>query len=126
MSTLAVVLGVSLVLIVFPIYVNQVGISLASPLTVRVVLAVGPVLIFLLQLIEGRLSPSPYSLASAVLYGVFAVSATLVRRRAIRSAALRLVPSPNREAGAPETCHSRRAALAIDHPLRSDSKRWAD
>jgi mannitol-specific phosphotransferase system IIBC component len=33
--------------------------SLASPLTIRVVLASGPVLIFLFQLIEGRLSASP-------------------------------------------------------------------
>ena len=75
----------SLALIVFPIYVNQVAISLASPLTVRVVLAVGPVLIFLLQLADGRLSPSPYSLAAAVLYGVSALSTTLARHRAIRA-----------------------------------------
>lgn len=87
-SAIKVVLGASLLLIVFPIYVNQVGISLASPLTVRVVLAVGPVLIFLLQLAEGRLSSSPYSLASAAIYGVFAVLAALTRRRAIRLAAL--------------------------------------
>ncbi len=77
---------IALLLIVFPIYVNQVGIGLASPLTVRVVLATGPVLLFFLQLIEGRLSASPYSLAVAILYAVFAISATLARRRAIRSA----------------------------------------
>jgi len=41
-------------LIVLPSYVNQVGISLASPLTVRVVLAAGPVLIFFVQLRPGR------------------------------------------------------------------------
>lgn len=78
-SAITAVLGASLLLIVFPIYVNQVGISLASPLTVRVVLASGPALIFLLQILEGRLSSSPYSLASAVLYAVFAVSAALTR-----------------------------------------------
>lgn len=75
-------------LIVFPSYVNQVGISLASPLTVRVVLAVGPVLIFFFQLIEGRLSAAPYSLTAAVLYAVVAISAGLARQRAIRSAFL--------------------------------------
>ena len=80
-SDAAVVLGAALLLIVFPIYVSQVGISLASPLTVRAVMALGPVLIFVLQLVEGRLSPSPYSLATGVLYGVFAVSAALARRR---------------------------------------------
>ena len=73
----------ALLLIVLPIYVNQVGISLASPLTVRVVVAIGPVLILALQLVEGRLSPSPYSLGVSLAYGAFAVAATLVRRRAI-------------------------------------------
>jgi len=76
----------ALLLIVFPIYVNQVGIALASPLTVRVVLAAGPVLLFFLQLIEGRLASSPYSLAAAVFYAVFAIAAALARRHAIRSA----------------------------------------
>ena len=67
-ADVAVVLGAALLLIVVPNYVNQVGISLASPLTVRAVMALGPVLIFGLQLVEGRLSPSPYSLATAALY----------------------------------------------------------
>jgi hypothetical protein len=66
--------------------VNQIGISLASPLTVRVVLAAGPVLIFLVQLFEGRLSASPYSLTAATLYAVAAVAAGVARQRAIRSA----------------------------------------
>ena len=85
-SDAAIVLGAALLLIVFPIYVSQVGISLASPLTVRAVMALGPVLIFVLQLVEGRLSPSPYSLATGVLYGIFAVSAAVARRRISRSA----------------------------------------
>jgi drug/metabolite transporter (DMT)-like permease len=73
----------ALLLIVLPIFVNQIGIALASPLTVRVVVAVGPVLILGLQVIEGRLSASAYSLAAALIYAVFAVAATLVRRRAV-------------------------------------------
>lgn len=73
-------------LIIIPSYVNQIGISLASPLTVRVVLSTGPVLIFFVQLIEGRLSASPYSLAAAILYAVAAISAGLARQHAIRSA----------------------------------------
>jgi len=72
--------------VVFPIYVNQVGVALASPLTVRVALAVGPVLIFALQLVEGRLSPSPYSLVAALLYAVFAIAAALTGCRTIRAA----------------------------------------
>jgi hypothetical protein len=84
--TVDAVLGIASLLIIVPSYVNQVGISLASPLTVRVVLATGPVLIFLVQLIEGRLSASPYSLTAATLYAVVAISAGLARQRAIRSA----------------------------------------
>ena len=79
----------ALLLIVLPIYVNQVGISLASPLTVRVVVAIGPVLILALQIVEGRLSPSPYSLGVSLAYGAFAVAATVARRRAIAEAARR-------------------------------------
>lgn len=90
-SDSAVVLGAMLLLIVFPIFVSQVGISLASPLTVRAVMALGPVLIFGLQLVEGRLSPSPYSLAVGMLYGIFAVSAALARRR---QSALSVATSP--------------------------------
>ena len=79
-------MAIASLLIVLPSYVNQVAISLASPLTVRVVLATGPVLIFFVQLIEGRLSASPYSLTAAILYAVVAISAGLARQRAIRSA----------------------------------------
>ncbi|MBI3825609.1 MAG: hypothetical protein HY294_06420 [Candidatus Rokubacteria bacterium] len=80
------VMAIASLLIIVPSYVNQVGISLASPLTVRVVLATGPVLIFFVQLIEGRLSASPYSLTAAILYAVVAIAAGLARQRAIRAA----------------------------------------
>ena len=80
------VAAAAVLLVVLPIYVNQVGIALASPLTVRVVLAAAPAMIFLLQLAEGRLSSSPYSLAAAVTYGAAAVGAAVVRRRTIRAA----------------------------------------
>ncbi len=83
-ATLAMIAAASLLLIVLPNYVNQVGISLASPLTVRAVLAVGPVLVFALQLVEGRLPSSPATLTVCVLYAVFAVAAAVARRRATR------------------------------------------
>lgn len=76
-------------LVVLPIYVNQIGIALASPLTVRAVLAVGPVLVFGLQLAEGRLSSSPFTLAACVFYAAFAVAGALARRRAIGMARAR-------------------------------------
>jgi drug/metabolite transporter (DMT)-like permease len=77
------VMAIAVLLILVPSYVNQVAIALASPLTVRVVMASAPVIIFGLQTIEGRLSPSPYSLAATLLYALFAVLAGLFRQRAI-------------------------------------------
>ena len=76
---------VAAVLIVVPNYINQLAISLASPLTVRVVLAVAPVLIFILQIPEGRLTTSPYSVVVALLYGVAAVAVAATRGWAIRT-----------------------------------------
>jgi hypothetical protein len=86
--SLDVPLLLSLLLIMVASYVNQLAISLASPLTIRVVLASGPVLIFLFQLIEGRLSASPYILAAALLYATPPIAAGAVRRRAIRTKVL--------------------------------------
>ena len=85
-ATLGTIAGASLLLIVLPNYVNQIGVALASPLTVRAVIAVGPVLVFLLQLVEGRLPSSPATLAACVVYAVFAVASAVARRRAIRLA----------------------------------------
>jgi drug/metabolite transporter (DMT)-like permease len=82
-SVLVTVAIASLALIVLPNYVNQIGIALASPLTVRAVLALGPVLVFLLQLVEGRLPSSAATLAACMLYAGFAVAAAVARRRAI-------------------------------------------
>jgi len=79
-------LVIAVLLIVAASYVNQVAISLASPLTVRVILALGPVLIFFFQMIEGRLLASPYSLIAGILYGFAAVFAAIARQRAIRAA----------------------------------------
>jgi drug/metabolite transporter (DMT)-like permease len=75
---------VAAALIVVSSYVNQVAISLATPLTVRVVLAAAPAFIFALQMVEGRLITSPYSLLAAAVYGCAAVSAAVARRLAIR------------------------------------------
>jgi len=67
----------AVMLIVLPLYLNQRGIALASPLTVRVVHAAGPVLVFALQLVDGRLPASPWSLAVVIGYSASAaVSAT--------------------------------------------------
>jgi hypothetical protein len=76
----------------FRCFVVSQGGSLASPLTVRVALSLGPVFIFALELIEGRLVSSPYSLAAAGVYSFFAIGAAGARQRATRSAAGGLSP----------------------------------
>jgi hypothetical protein len=82
---------IALLLIIVPNYVNLVAISLASPLTVRVVLAIGPSLIFFCQLIEGRLTVSRYSLMAAILYALAAIAAAIARQHAIRAVETRVV-----------------------------------
>jgi drug/metabolite transporter (DMT)-like permease len=81
-GALAVVAAAALLLIVIPVYVSQVGIALASPLTVRVALSLAPVLIFALELAERRLSSSPSTLAVAAAYSLSAIGGALARRRA--------------------------------------------
>jgi hypothetical protein len=71
--------------IVCPIYVSQWSISLASPITVRVALALAPVVIFAFQLVEGRLGASPYTSAVETLCCTFALAAAAARRRSMRS-----------------------------------------
>ena len=73
-------------LIVLPNYINQIGVALASPVTVRAVLALGPVLVFALQLGDGRFRPRRGRSPSPLLYAVFAVSVVLARRQAIVAA----------------------------------------
>ena len=85
LSWINVSLGIAVFLIVAASYVNQLAFSLASPLTVRVILAAGPILIFLFQMIEHRLSASRYSLVAVMLYGFATTLAALARQRAIRA-----------------------------------------
>jgi hypothetical protein len=73
----------SFLLIVVPNYVNQIGVALASPVTVRAVVALGPVLVFALQTLEGRLSPSSGTLGVSVIYALLVVAAAIARHRAI-------------------------------------------
>ncbi len=101
-------IAIAVLLILVPSYTNQVVIALASPLTVRVVVASAPVIIFLLQAIEGRLSPSLYSLAATMLCALCAVLAGLARQRAI------VTTKSNRKNRSLDTS-SLRQPLSADH-----------
>ena len=56
-----------------PIYFNQIGVKLASPITVRVLLALGPVFLIALQTAVGGLALSGYSLAGVLIYCAIAM-----------------------------------------------------
>ena len=85
----------AVMLIVLPLYLNQRGIALASPLTVRVVHAAGPVLVFALQFVDGRLPTSPWSLAVVIGYSASAALSATARQWRVAADARRekLAPS---------------------------------
>ncbi len=73
------------VLMAVPIYLNQVGVKLASPLTVRVLLALGPVFVVALQTAIGGMALSGYSLAGVAAYCAIAIVAALARAVSARA-----------------------------------------
>ena len=68
-----------------PIYLNQIGVKLASPLTVRVLLALGPVFLIVLQTAVGGMKLSGYSLAGVAAYCAIAITAALARAVSARA-----------------------------------------
>lgn len=76
------------VLMAVPIYFNQIGVKLASPITVRVLLALGPVFLIVLQSAVGGLPLSGYSLAGVLAYCAIAIGAALARLVGARRQAL--------------------------------------
>jgi hypothetical protein len=66
-------------LMAVPIYLNQIGVKLASPITVRVLLALGPVFLIALQTAVGGLALSGYSFAGVLIYCAIAMAAALAR-----------------------------------------------
>ena len=78
-------------LMAVPIYLNQIGVKRVSPLTVRVLLALGPVFLIALQTGVGGTRLSGYSLAGVTAYCVIAIVAALAR---VISAKAATVPAP--------------------------------
>jgi drug/metabolite transporter (DMT)-like permease len=100
----------AVMLIVLPLYLNQRGIALASPLTVRVVHAAGPVLVFALQFVDGRLPASPWSLAVVIGYSASAALSATARQ-------WRVAVDARRESGARHrTASARGEGLALVLP----------
>jgi drug/metabolite transporter (DMT)-like permease len=72
-------------LMAVPIYFNQIGVKRTNPLTVRVLLALGPVFLIALQTFAGGVALSGYSLAGVSAYCAIATVAALVRLRESRN-----------------------------------------
>jgi drug/metabolite transporter (DMT)-like permease len=80
-SDAATLTSVATVLIVLPLYAFQVGIGLTAPLTAQVLRALGPVFVFALQQIEGRLSYSAPTLICILAYSAAAILSNLAHAR---------------------------------------------
>ena len=88
-GSLALVAANCLVLIVLPIYVNQVGVALASPVTAGVASAFQPTLLYGLQTLcsrDGAAANSQSSAISIFVYSCLAVASTVARGRETRAA----------------------------------------
>ncbi|MPZ57938.1 MAG: hypothetical protein GEU91_15855 [Rhizobiales bacterium] len=67
------------ILIVLPLYSLQVGIARTAPLTAHVIRSLGPVCVFALELVDGRIAYSTLTLLGIALYSFFSVTGNLVR-----------------------------------------------
>ncbi len=67
-------------LIVLPLYVLQLGIARTQPLTAHVIRSLGPVFVFALEQVDGRITFAPPVLALIVVYSICAIGASLSRR----------------------------------------------
>ena len=65
-------------LIALPLYALQVGVAHTSPLTAHVIRALGPVFIFGLELLDGRVNYSAYTLLAIIAYSIFVIASNLV------------------------------------------------
>lgn len=66
-------------LIALPLYILQVGVARTPQLTAHVIRSLGPVFVFALQQIDGRLSLSWPILILIILYSIFVIAANIVR-----------------------------------------------
>ncbi|MEM1299767.1 MAG: hypothetical protein AAGH68_10850 [Pseudomonadota bacterium] len=67
------IVGIGLLLIIPPLYALQEAVALVSTLTIGAITALGPFLIFALQIVEGRVAFAEMSLIGLSLYSVGAV-----------------------------------------------------
>jgi drug/metabolite transporter (DMT)-like permease len=83
----AMLTALATVLMVLPLYAFQVGIALTAPLTANVLRALGPVFVFALQQIDGRLTYSAPTLIGILAYSAAAILSNVAHARGEAGAA---------------------------------------
>ncbi|MEM8840303.1 MAG: DMT family transporter [Pseudomonadota bacterium] len=78
---LAIVVLIGLVIMAFPVFAMQKAISLMSALTLAAITALGPVLVFLFQVIEGRVDYAPATMTGLLIYFAGAILAACAGAR---------------------------------------------
>ncbi len=67
-ADIALAVGIGLVIMAFPIYAVQRAVALVSTLTIGAITALGPLFVFGLQTIEGRVDYAPATLFGLAIY----------------------------------------------------------
>lgn len=75
------VAAAALLLIVIPVWFNQIGMAKISPLSARVITAFGPVLVFGLQQFDARITWSTETFVAVTVYSALATVANLSQRK---------------------------------------------
>jgi drug/metabolite transporter (DMT)-like permease len=76
LADIAFAVCIGLVIMAFPLYAVQKAVSLVPPITIGAMTALGPLFIFALQFIEGRVDYAPATLAGLIVYFAGALLAT--------------------------------------------------
>ena len=87
LGDLAVLSAASTALIVLPLFALQVGIALTAPLTAHVIRSLGPVCVFALEQIDGRLVYSTPTLVCIMAYSAAAIAGNLAHGWKVRAVA---------------------------------------
>lgn len=74
--------AIGMILLAFPIYAVQKAVSLTTPLTIASIAATAPLIVFLLQMVEGRVDYSNATSAGLVVYFIGAIVTALGSARA--------------------------------------------
>jgi len=80
--------------IVLPLYAYQLGIGRTTPLTAQVIRALGPVFVFALEQLDGRLHYSLPTLACIMVYSVSVIVSNIAHGWTDKSASGRVLPPP--------------------------------